>query len=573
MSTRAEHRMLYDFNMKDDFLRETFEEVSPYTFYETLFSDKDLYTDYCIVTFGYDGDLELCEHNPIQKTIKKMTFEDAIETSEKYANMYIPPCTFFGNHNSAKCMENLYAIIVDFDGDKNGVSIPMIKWLAERIQDTEEHILPPSFITNSGNGLHLIWVFNKPVPMFNQNKKYMKELYSKIHQLLIAYHSNPQVHHFGQAYRIVGSKTKINTITTAYRSGGTYDADYLMKYFEVEGSLVWKEGVDRHTLPPSEPMLKLAENIENSLGLVCENKESWQSVRDFIQENRMDFDIYCQMNKSKSNRFHKAEGNGWGSVDWYKRMKKAIIEKTPEGYRYTSLMAFMVIGYKCNVPFEQVKKDEDEIILMWQLRPKPFSHRFNDKYRDRVDDCYSDKYKRVSKVQLEKWLGFEMHSSTRRNGQTQKNHLEEARAIRDIRQKRNGTNWRDGNGRKSKKDIVVQWREEHPNGKKVECIRDTGLGKTTVNKWWNGEPNKSGFEVADATFVKNDVPKVEKQPKNTVPHAIQIMPEAIKDAQSGLEYDEIIKKYGLSALDKDDLELMNTLKFFIKARQQLKLDK
>ena len=34
------------------------------------------------------------------------------------------------------------------------------------------------------------------------------------------------------------------------------------------------------------------------------------------------------------------------------------------------------------------------------------------------------------------------------------------------------------------KDIVQQWRLEHPDGRKADCIRDTGLNKRTVYKWW-----------------------------------------------------------------------------------------
>ena len=73
----------------------------------------------------------------------------------------------------------------------------------------------------------------------------------------------------------------------------------------------------------------------------------------------------------------------------------------------------------------------------------------------------------------------------KRNGRTQEQHLAGARAIQEINDKYNGTNWRDGNGRKPKKDIVQKWRLEHPNGKKADCIRDTGLTKPTVYKWWN----------------------------------------------------------------------------------------
>jgi DNA invertase Pin-like site-specific DNA recombinase len=45
--------------------------------------------------------------------------------------------------------------------------------------------------------------------------------------------------------------------------------------------------------------------------------------------------------------------------------------------------------------------------------------------------------------------------------------------------------WRNGNGRKPKAEVVREWRRLHPNGKKAECIRDTGLTKPTVYKWWD----------------------------------------------------------------------------------------
>ena len=69
----------------------------------------------------------------------------------------------------------------------------------------------------------------------------------------------------------------------------------------------------------------------------------------------------------------------------------------------------------------------------------------------------------------------------KRNGRKQDKHLQGARAIRDI----NNENWREGNGRKPKSEIVEEWRKAHPDGKKADCIRDTGLSKPTVYKWWS----------------------------------------------------------------------------------------
>ena len=55
--------------------------------------------------------------------------------------------------------------------------------------------------------------------------------------------------------------------------------------------------------------------------------------------------------------------------------------------------------------------------------------------------------------------------------------------------KRQGKDWREGNGRPkgsgTKENQVKEWRKNNPNGKKAQCIRDTGLSKMTVYKWWN----------------------------------------------------------------------------------------
>ena len=71
---------------------------------------------------------------------------------------------------------------------------------------------------------------------------------------------------------------------------------------------------------------------------------------------------------------------------------------------------------------------------------------------------------------------------TKRNGRKRAEHVKLMNYIRD--EINNNKNWRDGNGRKPKADIVKEWRLAHPEGRKADCIRDTGLDKKTVYKWW-----------------------------------------------------------------------------------------
>ena len=54
--------------------------------------------------------------------------------------------------------------------------------------------------------------------------------------------------------------------------------------------------------------------------------------------------------------------------------------------------------------------------------------------------------------------------------------------------KQRGQNFKNIEGRPkgsgTKEQIVKEYRENNPNARKSDCIRDTGLSKKTVYKWW-----------------------------------------------------------------------------------------
>ena len=40
--------------------------------------------------------------------------------------------------------------------------------------------------------------------------------------------------------------------------------------------------------------------------------------------------------------------------------------------------------------------------------------------------------------------------------------------------------------KKSKqRDQIIQSRQEHPDAKPSDCMRDTGISRNTVYRWWN----------------------------------------------------------------------------------------
>ena len=73
---------------------------------------------------------------------------------------------------------------------------------------------------------------------------------------------------------------------------------------------------------------------------------------------------------------------------------------------------------------------------------------------------------------------------SKRNGRKQAVHLKIARATLEIMNEENGSALQ---GRVSKQKIVREWRLLNPDGKKIDCERETGLSRHTILKWWNEE--------------------------------------------------------------------------------------
>ena len=73
----------------------------------------------------------------------------------------------------------------------------------------------------------------------------------------------------------------------------------------------------------------------------------------------------------------------------------------------------------------------------------------------------------------------------KRNYRKQEQHLQYARGIRQL--KRDMGEMVAAGGRPKKKKIVKEWMMKNPNGKKIDCEKETGISRPTVLKWWNDD--------------------------------------------------------------------------------------
>lgn len=164
-----------------------------------------------------------------------------------------------------------------------------------------------------------------------------------------------------------------------------------------------------------------------------------------------------------------------------------IIEKISAGHRYFGIMALAIYAKKCGVSYEELEKDAFGFLEILDNRTEEEDNHFE------IDDivaalnCYHDNYFTFPRDTIAKLTNVDIPKN-KRNGRKQKEHIKIMNFVRDNITHPNGT-WRNTDGRPkgsgTKENQVKEWRKNNPDGKKAQCIRDTGLSKMTVYKWWN----------------------------------------------------------------------------------------
>ena len=144
---------------KRAYLETYFEEVAPTDFYREIFPVGSFEQDQSfegkpngIVAFSYND-----------KIRTNLFFDDhkrLFETVETAKFSFLAPISYFGKNRTSKNARYIYALAFDLDG----VGEKQINNLFFQI---EKEVQPkPTFTVNSGNGLHLYYQFEKPIPLY-----------------------------------------------------------------------------------------------------------------------------------------------------------------------------------------------------------------------------------------------------------------------------------------------------------------------------------------------------------------------------------------------------------------------
>lgn len=463
-------------NALTEWLEVFFEEVSPREFYRDIFPSGELeakgeyikgkYTGIVVaITDGLKADG--------RRKVYRYSLTDGLEAVELATSSndfcLCSPLSYAGKARTAENARMLYAIAVDVDKVRVEDGRPVgLESLWTRHIETVGRIPKPTYIVSSGTGLHLYYVLSQPLPLFyniaRELQDYKRALTRLIwHETIVNIRSVREIQQEGiyQGFRMPGTITKSGGRARAFYTGEKVSMEYLNSFV------------------PAVYRAKNAEKLRpcQSLRLqeVAEKYPEWYERRIVKGEKR----------------------NAWAvNRNLYEWWKRQILEGATVGHRYYCLMVLAIYAQKCSHYDEKhnpnpVSRDElekDCLMLLDYMEGLTVSEENHFGLDDVLAalEAFDERWTTFPRAAIEYKTAISIPAN-KRNYQKQSDHLEEARAIRDLRAKRRGEAWDAHNGRKSKAEVVQKWRKENPEGRKVDCIRATGLDKKTVYKHWEAE--------------------------------------------------------------------------------------
>lgn len=372
---------------------------------------------------------------------------DLIDHSENFC--MISPISYAGRRRCNKNARYMYAFCMEVDHIEPEAGLDELFYSWQRVN---QPLPKPTYIVCSGNGLHLYYVFERPIPLWQNILEQLKDaknyftprLWTKY---ITTAHEKVEYESVGQAFRCVGSRTKGEGYTLAFRIGARVTVEYLNQFL------------------PEELKMNCIYKSSCSLEKAKELYPTW----------------YCR-------RIENGEGRGhWTRYEpIYYNWKDKILNGAVVGHRYNCLENLCSLAVQCNIAPEQVERDCREVAEYLETLTNSEKNHFTEydiicalkTYHTASEQAYRRRIDYISKK-----TGIQL-TPNKRNGRKQVQHLARARAVQDIDYPNHEWAGRP-KGSGTAQDKVREWRTQHPDGRKIDCERETGLSRHTVLKWWH----------------------------------------------------------------------------------------
>lgn len=458
-------------NVLADELATLYEDISPMEFYRQIFPDGELdewrehpeqreehrYT-------GIIVEITNEKNENGKPRIKRYTVTDDLDEIDGviWGNNFcvLAPISYVGKSRKSENARVMYALVVELDNllvGKDGAQKGLYS-LIEQWSEKVHWIPKPTYTVASGNGLHLYYLFERGIPLFpnvvKELQAYKRELTKKIwnrHTTTDYREEKIQFESIFQAFRMVGTITKNGDRVYAFRTGERVSIEYM-------NSFILEETKKKHP----ETQITMIYKSKLTLSEARKKYPDWYERR--IERKEPKGHWICKR----------------ALYDWWKRK---IEEEAVVGHRYYCMMMLSIYAVKCDISREELEADCLELAEVFEGKTTSEDNHFTNK--DVLDALQSFEDKGlitypVNSIANRSGIAIEKN---KRNGRKQAQHLQLARGIRQIKCSMGETV--SGGGRPDKREIVKEWRAAHPEGRKIDCERETGLSRHTVLKWWD----------------------------------------------------------------------------------------
>lgn len=360
------------------------------------------------------------------------------------------PISYYGR--SAKADNALYMHALTLDIDYVGLKeLEHIVYWFEGVD-----VIPrPTFITNSGHGVHLYYVFEDPLPLFKENQKAITKLKQALIKIIWTDYTSYDVTAIQalgcvQGFRMVGSRSKLNMYAvSAFKTGDRVTIDYLNGYVPKE---------NRAVISPKNRMTA---------------KEAKEAYPDWYQR--------IVVEKQKPKRWHVKRD----LYDWYKRR---IETEASYGHRYFCMMCLAIYARKCDISREELEEDANHFQKVFNaLKPdQPFT--IEEAFK--ALDAYNEDYITFPRDSVARVTALDIPAN-KRNGRRLDTHIEMVNEIRRMRRDVLGEDEYRNNGRPKgstkeetpKGEQIKAYAKAHPDANHSQIARALGVSRPTVIKW------------------------------------------------------------------------------------------
>ena len=457
-----------EFREKDNFLSQIYKRVDSYDYYRDMFPENSFEIPHDL-TCRPNGIINIINDEEQRgRSYARMIFDDLkeIENNLDKKTVVVSPIGYSGKRKRSKLAYQIFGMIFDLDD----VGVHQLNSLLFQM---ENGILPfATYLVNSGTGIHVVYLFETPIPAMAQYYDSLNTLKEELSELIwnkyTSRESKKQFQGIFQSFRAVGSPTKLGPDyrVSAYRIGEKTTIHELNCFVSKENQCVFDD---------------------ISYTNLNEAEEKWPEwYRRHIVEGRPVGD-YSLSEREKARR-----------RCWYEAWKKRIIKGAHDGNRHYCIGVLFNYARKAEIPLEDAYKDAMELLPYLNTLTKKEGNQFTEDDIKAATAYYGQEFIKMGRNGIMHLTNVDI-GQTKRNGRSQKEHLT-APAFVDPKTGKESINLckanreqtlqtmrenREITGRPDKQAIVRQWRAEHPTGRKADCIRETGLTKPTVYKWWS----------------------------------------------------------------------------------------